>query len=68
MFADKRRRCGEGRTRRGERDLRGKNQAAFFRPPPGVEQDFFTGNFDAEAEILVGFQVGDDHGRRSGGR
>ena len=34
---------------------------SLFQASAGVEQDFFTGNFDAEAEILVGFQVGDDH-------
>ena len=34
---------------------------SLFQASSGVEQDFFTGDFDAKAEILVGFQVGDDH-------
>ncbi len=29
----------------------------FFEAAAGVEEDFFTGNFDAHAEILAGFQV-----------
>lgn len=31
-----------------------------FEAAAGVEEDFFAGNFDAHAEVFVGFQVGDD--------
>ncbi len=33
----------------------------FFEAAAGVEQDFFAGDFDAHAEVFVGFQVVDDH-------
>ncbi len=32
----------------------------FFESAAGVEEDFFAGDFDAQAEVVVGFEVGDD--------
>ena len=32
----------------------------FFEAAAGVEEDFFAGDFDAQAEVFVGFQVVDD--------
>ena len=33
----------------------------FFEAAAGVEQDLFAGDFDAHAEVFVGFQIVDDH-------
>ena len=38
-----------------------KEPGGFFQAAAGVEQDIFAGDFDAHAEIVVGFQIGDDH-------
>src|SRR5439155_17478132 len=33
----------------------------FFQAAAGVQQNVFAGDFDAHAEVVVGFQVLDDH-------
>jgi len=41
-----------------------KEPAGFLEAATGVEQDFFAGDFEAHAEIVVGFQVVGNHVRK----
>ena len=45
-----------------------KKPGGFFQAAAGVEQDFFARDFNAHAEIIVGFQVVDESDLRSDGR
>ena len=51
---------GIGAAGIGGRGIFQEEPGGFFEAAAGVEQDFFAGDFDAHAEVFVGFQVVDD--------